>query len=63
MLEGDFSEESGSYGLGLIEHLLISNMRIYDVLLALFSEQTNEDTANALRAQHMRGEFFYPPAN
>lgn len=43
------------------ELLLISNMRLYDVMLNVFSELAGNDEAQALRAKHMDNQFYYPP--
>lgn len=44
-----------------LELLLISNMRLYDVMLNVFAEMAGEEKANLLRSYHMENKFFYPP--
>lgn len=49
--------------LAFLEHILISNIRLYDVMLTLLDEIAGNEAGNKLRAMHMRGEYFYPPVD
>lgn len=49
--------------LAFLEHILISNIRLYDVMLTLLDEVAGNEAGNKLRAMHMRGEYFYPPVD